>query len=100
MTDGGEGATGYICVRSEQWRAKQSIAQTGKVKSAETLAKMSASMKGKNSGPNTAEQKKNKGAPKGRIPWNKGLSTGPQSAEIIQRRITSPGYINRKLNQW
>lgn len=27
------------------------------------------------------------GAPKGRVPWNKGKKTGPQSPELIERRI-------------
>lgn len=83
-TDGGEGMSGAIIIRSEQWRENQSISQTGKKQSKITYAKKSNSMKGQNLGPRSKEQKKNMGPPKGRIPWNKGLKTGPQSAETIQ----------------
>lgn len=74
----------------------------GKKHKPETLQRMSDAGRGR---PNTPEQNANIGAAnrgkrrtpeqrkrigdagKGRIPWNKGLKTGPQSPELIERRI-------------
>jgi len=89
LTDGGEGAAGSV--RSEDQKAHLSKLNTGNIVSEETLSKRTKTWeikmasgysrpKAKKASWNkgikmSAEHRANMGAPKGQIPWNKGIPT-------------------------
>lgn len=80
LTDGGEGVSGWKA--SKEQRKKNSESTKGKKHSEESKRKRSLKLKGRKTGIIT------KGAwKKGRIPWNKGIKTGPQTKE--QRKKNS-----------
>lgn len=88
QTDGGEGATGWVC--SPELRVKRSEARKGKPLSLETRAKLSESRRGKTHGPEARAKISEAG--RGRIPSPETLAKRSKS---LRGKPKSPEHRNK-----